>query len=68
MLPEQWQPLLINLPFASIVYGPARLFVQADLSFAGELLLRQAIAIGVLSLLVALIYSTAVKRIHANGG
>lgn len=68
LLPEQWQPLLRNLPFASIVYGPARLFVQADLGFAGELLLRQAIAIGVLSLLVALIYSTAVKRIHANGG
>jgi ABC-2 type transport system permease protein len=68
LFPEQWQPLLKNLPFASIVYGPARLFVQPDLVFAGELLLRQAVAIGVLSLLVAWVYSTAVKRIHANGG
>lgn len=68
LFPEQWQPLLKNLPFASIVYGPARLFVQPDLTFAGELLLRQAVAMGVLSLLVAWVYSTAVKRIHANGG
>ncbi|MBE9002339.1 ABC-2 family transporter protein [Nostoc sp. LEGE 12447] len=68
LFPEQWQPVLKNLPFASIVYGPARLFVQPDLVFAGELLLRQAVAIGVLSLLVAWVYSTAVQRIHANGG
>ncbi len=68
LFPEQWQPVLKNLPFASIVYGPARLFVQPDLVFAGELLLRQAVAIGVLSLLIAWVYSTAVQRIHANGG
>lgn len=68
LFPEQWQPILRNLPFASIIYGPARLFVQPDLDFAWKLLLRQAIAIGALSLLVAWVYNTAVKRIHANGG
>ncbi|NMG08144.1 ABC-2 family transporter protein [Brasilonema sp. UFV-L1] len=68
LLPESWQPLLKALPFASILYGPARLFVRPDLAFAGELLLRQGVAIGVLSLLVALVYRTAVKRIHAHGG
>ncbi|MBU7582907.1 MAG: ABC-2 family transporter protein [Nostoc sp. TH1S01] len=68
LFPEQWQAILRNLPFASIIYGPARLFVQPDLSFAGQLLIRQVLAIGVLSLLVAFVYSTAVKRIHANGG
>ncbi|MBD2495251.1 ABC-2 family transporter protein [Nostoc sp. FACHB-280] len=68
LFPEQWQVILRNLPFASIIYGPARLFVQPDLSFAGQLLIRQTLAIGVLSLLVTFVYSTAVKRIHANGG
>ncbi|WP_026730847.1 ABC transporter permease [Fischerella sp. PCC 9605] len=68
LLPEQWQPLLRTLPFASIVYGPARLFVHPDLAFASELLVRQGVAIGVLGLLVAFVYCTAVKCIHANGG
>ncbi|KAF3885959.1 MULTISPECIES: ABC transporter permease [Nostocales] len=68
LLPEQWQPLLKALPFASILYGPARLFVNPDLTFASELLLKQGIAIGVLGLLVTCVYRTAVKRIHANGG
>jgi ABC-2 type transport system permease protein len=68
LLPEQWQTVLGILPFASIVYGPARLFVHSDLAFASELLLRQGVAIGVLSLLVAFVYRSAVQRIHANGG
>jgi ABC-2 type transport system permease protein len=68
LLPDAWQPILKALPFASILYGPARLFVNPDLAFASELFLKQGIAIGVLSLFVACVYSTAVKRIHANGG
>ncbi|MBL1202702.1 MAG: ABC transporter permease [Nostoc sp. GBBB01] len=68
LLPEKWQPILQALPFASILYAPARLFVHPDLSFAGELLMRQGVAIVVLTVLVALVYRTAVKRIHAHGG
>ncbi|MEH1821011.1 MAG: ABC-2 family transporter protein [Nostoc sp.] len=68
LLPETWQPVLQALPFASILYGPARLFVHPNLAFASQLLVRQAVAIGVLALLVALVYRTAVKRIHAHGG
>ncbi|MFN6482668.1 ABC transporter permease [Nostoc sp. DedQUE02] len=68
LLPETWQPVLQVLPFASILYGPARLFVHPNLAFASQLLVRQAVAIGVLALLVALVYRTAVKRIHAHGG
>ncbi|MUG98702.1 ABC transporter permease [Scytonema sp. UIC 10036] len=67
LLPNEWHPLLKALPFASILYGPARLFVNTDLAFASKLLLKQGIAISVLGLLVACVYNTAVKRIHANG-
>ncbi|WP_335211984.1 ABC transporter permease [Nostoc sp.] len=68
LLPEAWQPVLQALPFASILYGPARLFVHPNLAFASQLLVRQGVAIAVLALLVALVYRTAVKRIHAHGG
>ncbi|MBW4612062.1 MAG: ABC-2 family transporter protein [Desmonostoc vinosum HA7617-LM4] len=68
LLPETWQPILKILPFASILYGPARVFVHPDLAFVSELLMRQAVAICVLACLVALVYRTAVKRIHAHGG
>ncbi|OKH46268.1 hypothetical protein NIES2101_25405 [Calothrix sp. HK-06] len=68
LLPEQWQPLLKILPFASILYGPARLFVHPDFIFASKLLLQQFIAICALGFLVALVYGAGVKRIHANGG
>jgi ABC-2 type transport system permease protein len=68
LLPENWQPILKVLPFASIIYGPARMFVNPDVAFASQLVVQQGIAIGVLSLLVACIYRTAVKRIHAHGG
>ena len=68
LFPARLQPLLRALPFANIVYGPAREFVRPDPAFLGELVLRQGLSIAVLSLCVALVYRRALKRIHANGG
>jgi ABC-2 type transport system permease protein len=68
LFPDTWQPILRALPFSSMVYGPARLFVQPDGAFLRDLLVRQGIAIGIFALLNALIYRAGVKRINANGG
>jgi ABC-2 type transport system permease protein len=68
LFPAAWQPLLRALPFAGIVYGPSRLFVQPDAAFLAELVLKQVAAIVVLALAVAAVYRAALKRIHSNGG
>lgn len=68
LFPDSWQPVLKALPFASMVYGPARMFVRPDPAYLGELVLRQGIAILLLAAAVALVYRAALKRIHANGG
>lgn len=68
LFPENVQPLLRALPFSSIVYGPARLFVQPDAVFLRDLLLRQTVAVACFTLLTALVYRVAIRRINANGG
>jgi ABC-2 type transport system permease protein len=68
LFPDTFQPILRALPFASIVYGPARLFVHPDLPFLLDLIVRQGIAIAVLGLAVALVYRAGLGRIHSNGG
>jgi ABC-2 type transport system permease protein len=68
LFPESWQPILQNLPFATIIYGPARLFIHPTLNDAIALLLRQGIALLILALSVQWIYRIAIQRIHANGG
>ncbi len=68
LFPESWQPALKLLPFSSMVHGPAHLFVQPDLPFLLDLIVRQGAAIVVFGALVAVVYRAAVKRINANGG
>jgi ABC-2 type transport system permease protein len=68
LFPDSWQPLIRALPFASIVYGPARMFIHPDLAYLGELALRQGVAILLFAVAVALVYRVALKRIHAQGG
>jgi ABC-2 type transport system permease protein len=62
------QPILRVLPFAGIVYGPARMFVKPELAFLADLAVRQGISIGVFALAVALVYRVALGRIYSNGG
>jgi ABC-2 type transport system permease protein len=68
LFPASWQPLLRALPFAGIVYGPSRLFVQPDMGFLADLALKQIVAIVLFAVAVAIIYRAALKRIHSNGG
>jgi ABC-2 type transport system permease protein len=68
LFPAAWQPLLRALPFAGIVYGPSRLFVQPDAAFLADLALKQVVAIVLFAVAVAFVYRAALRRIHANGG
>ncbi len=68
LFPERLQPILRALPFAGIVYGPARMFVHPELGFMANLVVRQGIAIGVFAIAVALVYRVALRRIFSNGG
>lgn len=68
LFPDWAQPLLQALPFASVVYGPARIFVLPDVAFFTGLLARQGAAVAALSLAVALVYRAGLGRIHSNGG
>ena len=68
LFPAPVQPLVNALPFAGIVYGPARMFVQPDAAFLAGLLARQVTASLVLALAAALVYRAGIRRIHANGG
>lgn len=68
LFPDYLQGPLHLLPFASIVYGPARLFVHPNLVDCANLLALQSIWIIVFSAVVALVYRIALTRIAANGG
>ena len=68
IFPDTIQPVLKFLPFANIVYGPARMLVQSSFSFFEELLLRQALSILMLAICLYFVYNKAVNRIHLNGG
>jgi ABC-2 type transport system permease protein len=68
IFPDALQPILRALPFSSIIYAPARLFVQPDWSYFFGTLALQAFWIVVFSALVVLVFRVAVKRINANGG
>lgn len=68
LFPDYLQPLVRAMPFASIVYGPAHVFVKPDVPELSELLIRQGAAVLAFGLLVWLIYRLALRRVFANGG
>jgi ABC-2 type transport system permease protein len=68
LFPEWSQSVLRALPFSSIVYGPAKLFVTPSLEFFLDLLLRQGLATLVGAVLVMFVYRAGLKRISAQGG
>jgi ABC-2 type transport system permease protein len=68
LFPDSWQPILQNLPFASILYGPARLFVAPDFQNALLILRQQVIMLLVAGCLVTWVYQIGIRRIQANGG
>lgn len=68
LFPEAVQPILRALPFASVVYGPARLLVAPSMDELVRILAMQASGGLVFSLLVALVFSRAMRRVQAHGG
>ncbi|HYR90100.1 MAG TPA: ABC-2 family transporter protein [Terriglobia bacterium] len=68
IFPDAIQPVVRAMPFASILYAPARMFVAPSAPFLMEVILRQFAALALFGLAVAGVQGIAVKRIQANGG
>jgi ABC-2 type transport system permease protein len=68
LFPDALQPILRFLPFASILGGPARLFVDPDWASFGDLVVKQGSFLLLFALGVFFVYRAATKRIYANGG
>ena len=66
--PAWLKTISLNLPFAWIIYGPSRLFVDPSLARLGIVLLRQGIWLAVVGGTVWLLYRRAVTRLVINGG
>jgi ABC-2 type transport system permease protein len=68
LYPKAVQELITILPFASVAYGPARLFVNPSFNNLFSILTRQLSAALVLGIAVYLVYRIAARRIAINGG
>lgn len=66
--PGWLQTISLNLPFAWIIYGPARLFVDPSLPRLGQVLLQQGIWLAIFGGIVWVTYRRAVARLVINGG
>jgi ABC-2 type transport system permease protein len=68
LFPEWSQPVLHALPFASMVYGPARQFIHPNASELAHLLVLQAAWIAIFGVAVWAVYRIALRRVSAHGG
>jgi ABC-2 type transport system permease protein len=66
--PAWLQTIARATPFAYVMYGPARLFVDPSLERFVTLLIGQLIWIFCLGLIVALTYRRGLRRLAINGG
>ena len=66
--PAWLQTVSLNLPFAWIIYGPARLFVDPSLARLGQVVLQQGIWLTVVGGIVWVMYRRAAARLVINGG
>ncbi|HEY7358857.1 MAG TPA: ABC-2 family transporter protein [Ktedonobacterales bacterium] len=68
LFPEPLGSIARVLPFAALLYGPARTIIKFDLAQFGGLLIQQGLTLAALALVVAGIYRLAVRRVNINGG
>ena len=68
LFPDALQSIARSLPFALVMYGPARLFVRPDGWFAVGLIVKQAVAMTLFAGAVFLVHRGAMRRLFANGG
>jgi len=68
LFPYWLQPLVKALPFASMIYGPAKIFVAPDINNFVEIISRQIMASLAFSICLIILYRIALRRVFANGG
>jgi ABC-2 type transport system permease protein len=66
--PAWLQTIAKSLPFAYMMYGPARLFVRPDLQLFILIIAGQLLWLVVLGGILALVFSRGMKRLAINGG
>jgi ABC-2 type transport system permease protein len=66
--PAWLQTVSKSLPFAYMMYGPARIFVKPDAQLFLQLLTGQAIWLVILGGVLAVAYTRGMKRLAINGG
>ena len=68
LFPDFARAIVQWLPFSSVVYAPARLFVHPNLELFWGVIVRQGLSLLILGLIVFFVYRAGLKRIHSNGG
>jgi ABC-2 type transport system permease protein len=66
--PQKLQPILRLLPFASMVYAPARMFVDPQASLLLDALAKQGMALMTFGIAVYVVQAIALRRVFSNGG
>ena len=66
--PDWMQTIARTLPFSSVVYGPARLFVTPSADLFSSVMTLQIIWIVILTLLLTFAYRRGVAYLTVNGG
>jgi ABC-2 type transport system permease protein len=66
--PAWLQTVAKSLPFAYMMYGPCRLFVQPDADIFLQTVLGQALWLAILGGILVLAFSRGMRRLAINGG
>jgi ABC-2 type transport system permease protein len=66
--PSWMQSLSKSLPFAYMMYGPARLFVRPDTQLFIQILVGQLLWLTVIGGLLVLVFTRGIRRLAINGG
>lgn len=68
LFPDGVRNVLEWLPFASIIYAPAKMLIDPSSVQFFSVLSRQILGLAIMSMLVAWLYDRASKRVFVNGG
>lgn len=66
--PDWIRTIFLSMPFASTIYGPARLFVYPSFEGLIQLLLNQSLWIVAAGAILIILYRKGVSRLVINGG
>ena len=66
--PAWLQTISKSLPFAYMMYGPARLFVRPDIQLFMQILIGQLLWLALLGCILTLVFSRGTKKLAINGG